>query len=121
MFTKVVLFGVIAACGVQSTASPDERLGGDSHGDDEAQAPADAATRDSLDRRMMTASNPDEPDKPHDEPKVKDQHFCCQSVDSKTFTGEGCSLITEQQVALCNKILYCEGNWVKDDGKVTCE
>ena len=65
---------------------------------------------------------PDEPDKlPPEEPEVKDQHFCCQSVDPKTFTGEGCQLITEQQVALCNKILYCEGNWVKDDGKVTCE
>jgi hypothetical protein len=86
MFTKTILFAVLAACGVPSTPTT---------------APAEK--------------------QPPEEDVQEDQHFCCQSVNPKTFTGEGCSLITVQQVALCNKILYCEGNWVKDDDKVTCE
>jgi hypothetical protein len=67
------------------------------------------------------ATAPDEPDQQPPDETQEDQHFCCQSVDHKTFSGDGCSLITELQVALCNKVLYCEGNWVKDDSKVWCQ
>src|SRR5262245_35108894 len=45
----------------------------------------------------------EQPDKPPDDSQM-DQHFCCQSVDHKSFSGNGCSLITELQVALCNKV-----------------
>jgi hypothetical protein len=122
MFTKSILFALLAACGVQShsAASPDERLGGDPYWDDESQAAADAASRDWLDRRMKTA--PDESDKlPPEEPEVKDQHFCCQSVDLKNWTGDGCVTIAPTQIDLCTNVLYCPGKWGKQDGKVTCE
>jgi hypothetical protein len=128
MFTKIVLFAVFAACGVRAdqATSSDVPLGGDPH----ENAKAAAAAQDWHERQMqmqMQASDraaaPDHPtDKqPPQEDHPMDQHFCCQSVDHKTFSGNGCQLITELQVALCNKVLYCEGNWVKDDDKVFCE
>jgi hypothetical protein len=54
-------------------------------------------------------------------PEPEGQHFCCAEVDEKTFSGDGCVLISEQQVALCNNLLYCDKKYVKQDGKVTCE
>jgi hypothetical protein len=47
----------------------------------------------------------------------------CQSVDHKNFTGDGCDPISGslETIAACNKVLYCPGKWVKDDGKVWCE
>lgn len=95
MGTKPLLIALLAACGVTAGA----------HANTEAAAPPI-----------------DEPDKaPPQPPKPKDQHFCCEDVDLKNFTGEGCQLITELQVALCDTVLYCEGNWAKKDGKVACD
>jgi hypothetical protein len=56
------------------------------------------------------------------EPAVKpiDQHFCCQSVDPKTKTGEGCETIGSGKIDLCAEVLYCSGDWAKHDGKVYC-
>lgn len=88
MFTKILLFAFIAACGGQTNS----------------------------------ASNPDEPGKaPPEQPVVEDQHFCCQSVDPKTKTGDGCVTIAQTQIDRCAKVLYCPGFWAKDDGTVTCD
>lgn len=62
----------------------------------------------------------EQPDKPPDDDQM-DQHFCCQSVDPKTMSGEGCQTMGAGQIDLCANVLYCEGNWAKVDGKVTCE
>lgn len=49
------------------------------------------------------------------------QHFCCFSVTaSGKGTGEGCTGIDKVNINSCDKVLYCEGGWVKEDGKVTC-
>lgn len=88
MFTKIILFAILAACGVESTP----------------------------------ATAPDEPIKqPPEEDAQEDQHFCCHSVDPKTWTGEGCGAINKENINSCNKVLYCPGKWVKDDGKVICD
>jgi hypothetical protein len=57
------------------------------------------------------------------EPTVKpiDQHFCCQSVDPKTMSGEGCLTIGKGQVDQCPELLYCAGSYAKHDGKVYCD
>lgn len=47
------------------------------------------------------------------------QHFCCTDVDK--FTGEGCVAISNENINSCDRVLYCSGNWIKKDGKVTCE
>lgn len=67
------------------------------------------------------AEQPD--DKPPGEvSKPIEQHFCCQSVDPKTKSGEGCAAISDslELVNTCSKVLHCQGDWTKDDGKVTC-
>jgi predicted small lipoprotein YifL len=80
VFTKIILFAVIAACGVEQ--------------------PPEFA--------------------PPDEPPQEDQHFCCGSVDPKTWTGDDCSLLSKEHLVLCNTILYCPGKWTKEHGHVTC-
>jgi hypothetical protein len=64
---------------------------------------------------------PDEPVKRTPDEVQEDQHFCCQSVDPKTWTGEGCGAISKENINSCDKVLYCPGKWAKDDGKVTCD
>lgn len=91
MFTKLILFAVLAACSVSPTPVATE-------------PPAEQPDR-------LPPEGPEEP---------TGQHFCCLEIDQKTATGEGCVLITEQQVALCDTILYCDGKWSKVDGKVVC-
>lgn len=54
-------------------------------------------------------------------PKIKDQHFCCQAIDTMSFSGDDCVTIGETQIDLCNKVLYCPGKWAKDDGRVICD
>lgn len=93
MISKSLLALIIAACGVTSTPAT-------------AEPPAE------------------EPDKlPPGEVEPADQHFCCQSVDLKTLTGEGCTAISSslELINTCTNVLYCEGNWGKQDGKVVCE
>ena len=63
-----------------------------------------------------------QPDAPSEEPiKPMDQHFCCQSVDPKNKTGDGCNTIAPTQIDQCAEVLYCPGFWAKHDGKVYCE
>jgi hypothetical protein len=125
MFTKSILFALLAACGVQSSSSPDEPLGGDP----DANARAAAAARDFLDKQMQTqrqlhnaSTEPpsEQPDKKPPDDDQMDQHFCCQSVDLKNFSGEGCQTIGQGQIDLCTRVLYCPGKWAKDEGKVVC-
>jgi hypothetical protein len=137
VFTKTFLFAVIAACGVRShqAASPDVQLGGDPAKNAKAAAAAQEwfEWQMQLQRQMQLqdADNrptaPDEPTDeqppefaPPDEPPQEDQHFCCGSVDPKTWTGDDCSLLSKEHLVLCNTILYCPGKWTKEDGHVTC-
>jgi hypothetical protein len=91
MLTKPLLAIILTACGVSSTP----------------------ATRD--------PPPTEQPDAPPEGEKPMDQHFCCQSVDHKTMSGEGCQTMGAGQIDLCANVLYCEGNWAKEDGKVWCE
>jgi hypothetical protein len=55
-------------------------------------------------------------------PDQKDHvYFCCQDVDPKTFSGEGCLTIGEKEVDRCSTVLACSGNFTKKDGVVTCD
>jgi hypothetical protein len=91
MFTKTILFAVLAACGVQANGatSPDE------------------------------PDEPDKL-RPGDDIQ-EEQHFCCHSVDPKAKTGDGCVTIGPNQIDACGEVLYCPGFWAKHDGKVFCE
>jgi hypothetical protein len=93
MISKPLLALILAACGLSSTPTS-------------ATAEPPAEQPDDLD--------PTEPG--HQE----DQHFCCQSVDPKTKTGEGCETIGSGKIDLCAEVLYCSGDWAKHDGKVYC-
>jgi len=129
MFTKLVLFAVLAACGVQSkqATSPDVQLGGDPA----KNAKHAAAARDWLERQMQmqrelhVASNPIAPDEPDDLPPgggaQEGQHFCCDTINHEKQTGDGCVTIGESHVELCPNVLYCGGNWSKtEDGHAQC-
>lgn len=52
------------------------------------------------------------------EPPKEGQHFCCTALDKAT--GKGCVEIGQEHITTCNKVLYCGGSWMKEDGKVTC-
>jgi hypothetical protein len=75
--------------------------------------------------RPATATAPDDQPlaPPETEEPPEDQHFCCQSVDHKNKTGDGCTAISGslEVINSCNKVLYCPGFWTKDDGVVTCD
>jgi hypothetical protein len=90
---KAILFAALAACGVPSTPA-------------------------------TTEPPPAQPDKkpPGEVVKPIEQHWCCQSVDHETKTGDGCDPISGslETIAACNKVLYCSGDWTKSDGKVHC-
>jgi hypothetical protein len=63
----------------------------------------------------------EQPDKAPPGDEIEDgQHFCCTSVDTKSFSGDGCGAISKENINSCSKVLYCPGAWVKDDGKVIC-
>jgi hypothetical protein len=65
----------------------------------------------------------EQPDKKPPEDVQKDQHFCCFDVDPKAMTGDGCTAISGalETINACQNLLYCEGNYTKKDGTVTCE
>jgi hypothetical protein len=93
MLIKPLILAVIAACGVPSTQST-------------AEPP------------------PEQPDKkPPGEVKPMDQHFCCQSIDHKSLSGDNCNAISDalEVINACAEVLYCEGNWTKSKGTVRCE
>jgi hypothetical protein len=95
MFSKPLILAIVAACGLTAGA---------------ASSPA-------------TADPPpsEHPDAPR-EMKPKDSHWCCQSVDPKTKSGEGCNHIsgTSEVINACANYLNCSGGATKVDGKVTC-
>ena len=91
MFTKIILFAVLAACGVPSTPSITE----------------------------PPAELPDQ--LPPGDTKPLVQHFCCQSVDHKTWSGDGCVTIGANQIDACTNVLYCPDKWTKEEGKVFCD
>jgi hypothetical protein len=69
----------------------------------------------------VNSTNPNEqPDKKPPDESVKDQHFCCTSIDVKTSSGDGCIAIGKEHMGQCKKVLYCNGSWANDEGKVTC-
>jgi hypothetical protein len=94
MITKALLALILAACGVPSTPTTSE-------------PPAE------------------EPDKkpPNGEVKPIDQHWCCDSVDHKNKSGDGCDPISGslETIAACSEVLYCPGFWTKSKGTVRCE
>src|SRR5688572_5665524 len=93
---KPFILALIAACGVTAGA---------------ASSPATAEPPPS-----------EQPDAPH-EMKPKDQHFCCQSVDHKSLSGDNCNAISDalEVINACGEVLYCEGNWTKSQGTVRCD
>jgi hypothetical protein len=91
VFTKSLILAALAACGVPSNPATTE------------------------------PPPTEQPDKQPPEEKQKDQHFCCQSVDPKTMSGEGCFTIGKGQVDQCPELLYCAGSYAKHDGKVYCD
>ncbi|KIG18904.1 hypothetical protein DB30_07240 [Enhygromyxa salina] len=92
MLTKTILFAILAAtCGV---------------------TPAHAEN--------IQSAAPDEPDirPPGDDPK--EQLFCCETVDPKTASGEGCKILPKEHILLCQTILACGDVWTLHDGKAAC-
>jgi len=56
---------------------------------------------------------------PEDEPP--EQLFCCQSVNPRTWSGDGCAMVATEHVALCGTaILFCHASWTLSDGTATC-
>jgi hypothetical protein len=73
------------------------------------------------------AANPNRPEstdppefRPPPEPPQEGQAFCCLSVDKKTKSGDGCGAISNENINSCDKILHCAGDYIKEDGTVTC-
>jgi hypothetical protein len=95
MLTKALLFTVIAACGVSSSTPATAEP-------PPSEQPGDFA--------------------PPPEPPPKDSHWCCQSVDPKTKSGDGCTGISGslELINACAEYLNCSGGAVKSNGKVTC-
>lgn len=109
MLSKTILALILAACSnVEHSHSPD------------------AAYNEMLARVAETLPTPTEQPDEYEpvEPEVKptDSHWCCQSVDPKTQSGEGCNAFSGaiELINACANYLYCEGNVTKQDGKVTC-
>jgi hypothetical protein len=94
VLTKPLLAIVLAACGVTSTPAT-------------AEPPPSEQPDDFV---------------PPPAPPPKDSHWCCQSVDPKTKSGDGCNMIsgTIEVVNACAQYLNCSGGATKQDGKVTC-
>lgn len=95
MLTKPLILAIITAGSVPSTAATTE---------------------------PPPTEQPDAPPEQPDKPEVNDQHWCCESVDHETKTGDGCSAISGSLEILnvCANVLYCPGYWTKEDGTVQC-
>jgi hypothetical protein len=69
---------------------------------------------------ITSGAAPDSKDRPAKPPGCESgQHFCCTSIDK--LTGEGCVTISRENINTCDKVLYCDGTWMKSDGKVVCK
>ena len=77
---KAIMLAALAACGVQPTPATN------------ADPPAE---------------QPDVP--PESEIKPLDQHFCCQSVDHKSLSGDGCVTIGPNQIDACQRSALLRG------------
>lgn len=63
----------------------------------------------------------EQPDGQPPAPPVEEgQYFCCDSVDLKTKSGEGCVTLAAGQIDLCPDVLYCSGDWGKTNNKTQC-
>jgi hypothetical protein len=91
MFTKPLLLAALAACGVHPIGA-------------------------------TTGAPSEQPDKPPPEPPPEeaDYIFCCQDVDHKSKSGDGCVTIGEKQIDQCSTVLACTEGFTKQDGKVIC-
>jgi hypothetical protein len=67
-----------------------------------------------------TESPTEQPEKRPPDEIEKDYIFCCQDVDPKNKTGEGCVTIGEKQIDQCSTVLACADGFTKKDGAVTC-
>jgi hypothetical protein len=92
---RTIIIAALAACGVSPTQNP---------------AAADPPVA------------PDDKELPDGEIIPIESHWCCQSVDPKTASGEGCTSIsgTPEVINACAEYLNCSGSAAKHDGKVTC-
>jgi hypothetical protein len=70
---------------------------------------------------VSASTQPPEYQPPLEQPQEKDHYFCCSELDDKGFSGNGCTEIPESSVVACNKVLYCDGKYKKNDDKVTCD
>ena len=110
---RTIVIAALAACGAQPT-------------------PATATTNDAAYNEMLTrvaetlptptAEPPDEFEPTEPTIKPAESHWCCQSVDPKAKSGEGCNHISgsSEVINACAKYLNCPSGATKDDGKVTC-
>jgi hypothetical protein len=92
MLTKTILVAIFAAC-----AAPNR--------------PANPEQPESTDPPELT---------PPPEPPQEGQAFCCLSVNKKTRSGDGCGAISSENINSCDKVLHCAGDYIKEDGTVTC-
>ncbi|PRQ06231.1 hypothetical protein [Enhygromyxa salina] len=74
---------------------------------------------------VNSSDSPTEPPTERPEKKPPDDiekvHiFCCQKVDVKTKTGDGCVTIGSDKIDSCSSVLACAGSFTKVDGTVTC-
>jgi hypothetical protein len=93
MLTKPLLFALLAACGIPSTATTEQ-----------PEPPAE---------------NPVVPPAPP--PQEGESYWCCDSVSGQgTGSGNGCEQILQEHVILCDKVLHCTKGYSNDDGHVTC-
>jgi uncharacterized lipoprotein NlpE involved in copper resistance len=50
------------------------------------------------------------------------ERFCCSSLDSSWFVGEGCVRIDVEDVDTCANVLACGGTWKRTaEGQVVCD
>lgn len=68
----------------------------------------------------VAPSNPPDDGYQPNQTVLMDQHFCCNKVDPKTLSGEGCTAIGPEHINTCSKVLFCPEGWTKNDGDVSC-
>jgi hypothetical protein len=68
-----------------------------------------------------SATAPDEqPIEPPEQDLKENVYFCCNNVDHKTKTGDGCVTVGEKEIDRCSTVLVCSDGLTKKDGVVTC-
>jgi hypothetical protein len=54
-----------------------------------------------------------------DPTEERGSYFCCKNV-GPDASGDDCTLILQERVALCGNVLYCAGSYTNAEGDVTC-